>query len=568
MIKYVLSSLIFFTSLFSYAAKVSSKDAYKAMLNLYAYNIDGKLLHTGTAFYIDNNGTAITSYNTIKKAYLIEVSDYKGRRYKLHRILGANSTTDLVKFNLSNVSKNDFFNISTTPTSKGSNLLIVHYTTDKKRTPLEVSINSQEPFNNYNYYHISAANDSVNFNCPLIDAEGNIAAIVQQNVDKNANKACAIDARFINDLSINATTAINSDLTALHLPKALPQDAKDALTYLYIMPTNDSIACTTAYADYISACPNKPEGYMQRGTFYAAKNNLELANTNFAIAIEKSNANDTTSITTDAIHNSISRIIYNKIMEQGKDSTLSNGWTLSRAEEEAEKAYAIHPYTLYLVQRGNCLYAQKKYKQAFDCFKKACDDKQFVSSETFFSAARSLELSQGDAKEVITLLDSCIARIPSQNKARYAQFYFERSQRLVKAKEYRKAVADYNEYEQLVGPRNLSDQFYYMRSRAEENAHMYQQALDDLHTAIATANNPILYQIDEAALLLNIGEYQSAIQAAQNILKQLPENPDCYKILGIAHGELKHKAQALQYLKKTQELGDDSVKKLLERYNK
>lgn len=568
MIKYILFSLISFVSLVSYASKVSSKDAYKAMLNLYAYNADGQLLHTGTAFYIDNNGTVVTSYNTIKKAYRVEVADYKGKRYELHRILGANSTTDLVKFSLKNTHKNDFFNVSSTLTSQGTPLLIVRYTANKKSTPLETTINSQEPFNNYNYYHISASNDSTNFNCPLIDAEGNVVAIVQQNVEKNANKACAIDARFINDLSISATAAINSDLTSLHLPKALPHDAKDALTYLYIMPTNDSTACVTAYADYISAYPNKPEGYMQRATFYAAKNNLELANTNFSIAIEKSNATDTTSITTDAIHNSISRIIYNKIMEQGKDSTLSNGWTLSRAEEEAEKAYAIHPYTLYLVQRGNCQYAQRKYKQAFDSFNKACDDKQFVSSETFFSAARSLELCQGDTKEVIALLDSCIAHIPSQNKARYAQFYFERSQRLVKAKEYRKAVTDYNEYEQLVGPRNLSDQFYYMRSRAEEEAHMYQQALDDLHTAIATAQSPILYQIDEAALLLNIGEYQSAITAAQKVLKQLPENPDCYKILGIAHGELKHKTQALQYLRKAEELGDNSVKKLIERYNK
>ena len=107
-----------------------------------------------------------------------------------------------------------------------------------------------------------------------------------------------------------------------------------------------------------------------------------------------------------------------------------------------------------------------------------------------------------------------------------------------------------------------------MRSRAEEKGHMYQQALDDLHTAIATAKNPILYKIDEAALLVNIGEYQSAITAAQNVLKQLPENLDCYKILGIAHGELKHKTQALQYLKKAQELGDDTVTKLLERYSK
>lgn len=538
------------------------------MLSLTAYDQNNKVVQQGTAFFVDNQGTAVTAYNTLKDAWRVELVDAKGKRYSLSRILGANATTDLVKFSVKDVKKNDYFNITTTAAEKGKNLLLMRYTTDKKRTPLEITINKDEAFDNYRYYHVSAANDSVNFSCPLVDEEGNLVAIVQRDVTPNATRACAIDARFINDLTINATSAINSDLTSLHLPKALPSNVKDALTYLYILPLNDSTTCTTAYADFIAAYPEQPEGYLQRATFYAAKGDVKQADSEFALAIQKAKVcKDTTATKEDAIRNSMSRIIYNKVMEQGKDSTLTNGWTLARAEEEADKAYALMPNALYLVQRGNCQYAQRKYEAAYQSFKTACEDKNFASSETFFSAARSLELTdKPDMKEVIALLDSCIAYIPSKSKARYAQFYFERSQRLLKAQEYRKAVADYNEYEQLVGPRNLTDQFYYMRSKAEEKGHMYQQALDDLHTAIATSKQPQLYQLDEAILLLNIGEYQKAINAAQELLKTLPENPDCYKVLGVAHGELKHKAQAIQYLKKAQELGDDSVSSFLEKY--
>lgn len=567
---------IFFTTLLTlsssftgYAAThISTKDAYKAVLSLTAYDQNNKPIRQATAFFVDNQGTAVTSYNALKDAWRVEVTDAKGKHYELYRILGANTTTDLAKFSVKDVKKNSFLNITTSAAERGASLLLMRYTTEKKHTPLDVTITKDEAFDKYRYYYVSAANDSINFACPLVDSDGNLVAIVQQNVNKEATRACAIDARFVNELTITSTAAINTDLTALHLPKALPANAKDALTYLYLLPLNDSTACITTYADYIATYPEQPEGYVQRATFYAAKNQIELAESEFAVAINKAKVcKDSTAIKEDAIRNTMSRIIYNKVMEQGKDSTLTAGWTLSRAEQEADKAYMIQPSALYMVQKGNCQYAQRKYNEAYKSFFQACQDKQFVSCETFFSAARSLELTEKpDIKEIIALLDSCIAYIPSQNKARYAQFYFERSQRLLKAQEYRKAVADYNEYEQLVGPRNLTDQFYYMRSKAEEKAHMYQQALDDLHTAIATSKQPMLYQLDEAILLLNIGEYQKAITAAEELLKTLPENPDCYKVLGVAHGELKHKVQAIQYLKKAQELGDDTVATFIEKY--
>ena len=118
----------------------------------------------------------------------------------------------------------------------------------------------------------------------------------------------------------------------------------------------------------------------------------------------------------------------------------------------------------------------------------------------------------------------------------------------------------------MIGPRNLTDRFYDLRSQAEEKAHMYQQALDDLHTAIAIAEQPLPYQIDEAALLLNVGEYQRAIDAAQKVLTQWVDNADCYKIIGVAHGELKHKAEALKYLQRAKDLGDKSVDNFIEKY--
>ena len=63
-----------------------------------------------------------------------------------------------------------------------------------------------------------------------------------------------------------------------------------------------------------------------------------------------------------------------------------------------------------------------------------------------------------DSMQVITLLDSCITHLPQPVNARYAQYYLERSRRLIQAA-LRKAVFDYNEYEKIIGPRNLNANF-------------------------------------------------------------------------------------------------------------
>lgn len=169
---------------------------------------------------------------------------------------------------------------------------------------------------------------------------------------------------------------------------------------------------------------------------------------------------------------------------------------------------------------------------------------------------------------MLALLDSCIAHIPQNSGAQFAQYYLERSQRLLRAQQYREAVKDYNTYEQLVGPRNLNERFYYLRAQAEEKARMYQQALDDYNSAITQSKQPEFYQVEKAAFLLNIGEFEAAAHAAEKVLQVQPQNTDCYKIMGIAHGELKHKAQAQKYLQKAIELGDETAAPFLKKYIK
>ena len=164
------------------------------------------------------------------------------------------------------------------------------------------------------------------------------------------------------------------------------------------------------------------------------------------------------------------------------------------------------------------------------------------------------------------MMDSVINNLPTPLTPATAQYLLERARRLEKAGQYRKAVFDYNQYETVVGPKNLNAYFYFIREQAELKAHMYQQALDDIRTAAILSPEDPNYKIEEALILLQTGLYKEAIAACKKLLQTVPENPDCYKIIGIANGELGNKQEALSALNKAKSLGDPTVDQFLEKY--
>lgn len=552
---------------FAAASAVGLKDAPKAVLTLFAYDATGKLLRSGCAFFTDERGNAAAPYSILVGAAKAEVVDHKGNKYAVARILGANSTYDLVRFSTTGTKKPAYLDIATTASSTGNTLYLLRPTNGKKQEPRSVAITADEAYNDFRYYTLNLANDASNFSSLLVNAEGQLVAVVQKNVSKDATAACAIDARFIPTLSITTMSVFSSDLHAIDIPKALPTEAKDAVAYIYMMSQTDSAAYTTTLSDFTTTYPDAPEGYVALACFHADRENYAEAERLFTTALAKAESptRPDSLMHPDAVHYQMSRQIYSTAIRQA-DSTATPGWTLSRALAEAETAYGIEPHTLYLVQQGNCLFAQRRYAEAYATYHRATADAGYATSETFFSAARSLELSGGDTTQVMALMDSVIAHVPQPVSARDAAYYLQRSQRYVEQGRYREAVFDYNEYEKAVGPRNLTDQFYFLRYEAEVEAHMYQQALDDIRTAISYASSPLPYRIEEAMLLLRVGEFSQAIDAAKAVLNDTPDSSDCYKILGIAYGEQGNKALAHKYLQRCVELGDESAAALISKY--
>ncbi len=554
------------------AAQAEVKNAYKAVVNVITYRPDGTVLHTGTGVFLDEAGTCAASYTLFDGAARADVIDFKGNKLAVHRILGANSTYDLVKFTTVGSKENEFFvTDSSQVVPKGTALNMLRYTTKKKEKPTVVSVVRADAYNRYKYFHTTAANIEQNFGCPLVDTEGHLVAFVQQNVEKDS-AACAIDARFLNELVISTTSGMNSDLRAIHIPKALPAQERDALTYIYMMGNGDSIAAITALNDFIEAYPDNAEGYTNRGAFYAERKQYALCEQDFAVALEKA-AGEKSTIKADEVHNELSKIIFQKAVYAPEPAY--GDWNLDRSFREAEQAYALKPVPFYLLQQGRSLFADKKYGEAHEKFLRLATTKgeesgsewsDVAQTEAWFYAARSLELAGGDSLRVIALLDSALSKCPKPYGKTAAQYFLERAQRLQRAGMFRRAVADYNEYEKIIGTTNLNSQFYYIREQAELECRMYQQALDDIRTAIARNPAEPLYRIEEALVLLRAGLFKDAIAVCETMLKEHPDAADCYKIMGIAYGELGQKSKARTALEKAKEMGDATAGVYLQKY--
>ena len=563
--------LALFMSATALAGPLSPKDAHKAMFNVFTFDKQGTLLGSGYGFFTSESGEAVASFQLFRGASRAEVVDWKGNRLPVHRILGASENYDMVRFTVSGKKISALALGGAQDLTAGNELTLVRYSTEKKGAPQATQVLTVDNFDAYKYLSISATNEAANLTCPLLDAAGNVVAISQRNVGKDAETACAIDARCIEALTTNMTSFMNSDLQSILIPKALPATEQEAMTYIYMMGYKDSLQAHTAFNDFVTAYPENVEGYVSRAAFLARQRQYEAADADYAQALakaEKENAN----LRPDEVHVSLSRLIYQQWVSGVQN--LPEAWSMQRAYDEATLAQAAHPSADYRMQQANCLFAMKKYQEAYDNFMAVCHDPAIQGgdwtargrSELWYSAARSLELAGGDSLKVIALMDSVIAQLAQPYDETGARFLLERAYRLQSAGEYRRAISDYREYESTMGPRNMTDRFYYNREQLELECKMYQQALDDIQSAMAINPTDPTYPVEQAYILLRAGLYKETVQACDDMIRVVKDNPDYYKFRGIALGELGKKREARESLLKAQSLGDPNIDALLERY--
>lgn len=540
-----------------WAAKVQ-----KAIFSLNTYDQKGELLHSGTAFYVGENGEAIADYMLFKDAYSAVAIDAKGNKSNVPLILGADETYSIVRFSV-DTKKNAYLAIKKTQgtshsINKGANIYALNFQASKVVTcPATIVEDTTSVKNKYGYYTLAADLGEKYVGCPLFDDNGELVGVVQQPFK---GKGYAIDINFKQELEMKAiiSSSASMALNEIHIRKGIPDTSEEALVYLYFKSRS---ASNEEYIDmlnqFIEKFPNNPEGYYRRITPNLDLHKFDAADADLNKFIELStNKASAYSNAADAVY---SKLVYQPTPAYDK-------WTYALAIEYIDRAIAVDNKLDYRIQKAKIYMANKDYKAALAIYDEINNGPE-RSSATYYAASLAHEQMNDSVSVQIALLDSAINLFGTPRPKEAANYVLYRAQLYEKAGEYRLAVIDYNDYCYL-NNNKMSATFYYQRSGLEVKAKMYQQALDDINTAINMEPNEPLYVVEKSALLLRVNQIDECIEAARKCISMNSEMSDAYRILGYALIQKEDKENARLNLEKAVSLGYEAAQEIIDTYLK
>lgn len=497
-----------------------------------------------------NTVTVITPYSLLKHATRAVITDANGKTYPAYRITGANDLYDVAKFTVKDCGIKPL-RISTDKLSTGTKAYVITGMVNKKKLATEASVTQTDEHGGLTYYTLSLPADKSLIGTPLLNANNEVVAIIQRSAESEKDKMFAVGIEISQALVVETMSAANTSLNDIYIPKQLPADEKQASSYLYLLTRNseDTISYLANLEDFITAYPTSNFGYVQRALYYATTQQYAKAEADYNTALE--NCTDKADI-----HYNISTTLY--LLNQNKEYKLYKNWTLERALNEIDQAYSIFQTPLYLMHKGKCLYAMKRYSDAGTVYNEI-NQTSFRSSENLFYESRSLEMAGGDSAKVLALLDSAVARFRRPYKPDAAPYIYYRAQQYDRYGHHKEAVIGYQDYQDIIGIKNLNDRFFYLKEQAEVKSNFYPQALADIEQAISLNPNEYVYYIEKALIETRTGNYEEAVISAKLAQKIDSSDSDSYKLMGIAYGELGNYEEAVKNLRRAVELGDSEA---------
>lgn len=552
------------------APKFASK-VQKGIISVNTYDKKGDLLKSGTAFYISQTGDALADYTIFKGASKATVIDASGKQLDVDCINGADDTYSVVRFHV-NTSKSNALTIPQYIQSVGGNVYALKYEKGKISTCPQGTIESLDSINGkYAYYKLSADLGSDYVGCPLFNDNGEVIGILQSAMGRGANaRSYALDTRFREELKISAiqSSAVQRALADINIDKGIPDTQEECLVYTYFKSrsaSNDEYL--SILNRFIAAYPKCAEAYYRRCTCLTDLQRFDEANADLDKYM---------SLSTDlpVANFNYAQSVYNKVQFMPKPEY--DKWTYDVALEHVNKAIELETAanrneTAANLAKDKILKAQilggmKNYDGAIDIYNEL--NQGATKSASFYYALSLAKEARGDSASVIIAdLDSAIAMFGEPLPSEAANYVLRRGQIYKSNKQYRQAVLDYNTYAYLLNSK-VTDIFYYDRSQLEMDAHMFQQALDDINSAINIAPTKPGYYIEKGGMCLRFGQTDECIEACTQSIVLNDKIADAYRIRGYAYVQKNNMDAARYDLQKAIDLGDETAKELLKTYVK
>ena len=540
--------------------------AKRAVFSVVTYDKNDKMLNTGNGFFVSEDGLALSDYTLFKGAERAVVITSEGKQMSVSFILGANDMYDVIKFRVAITEKKvPALIVAKTAPAVGADAWMLPYSTQKSIACVTGKVKEvSKVAGEYHYYTLGMQMKDKMVSCPVMNAEGQVFGIAQKSSGIDTVTTCyAAGAAFAMAQKISALSLGDAALKKIGIRKGLPETEDQALVYLFMASSSLSgDDYEKLLDDFIRQFPANADGYLRRANYYAAKGKDDhawydkaVADFNQALKVAQKK---------DDVYYNIGKLMY--AYQLSKPEKTYKDWTYDTALQNVRQAIAIDPLPIYIQMEGDILFAQQDYAGALAAYEKV-NASNIASPATFFSAAKTKELAKGDPKEVVALMDSCIARCPQPITADFAPYLLERAQMNMNAGQPRNAMLDYDAYHTAVKG-EVNDVFYYYREQAALKARQFQRALDDIVKAIEMNPTDLTYQAEHAVVNLRVGRYEEAIQILDNILKADPKYAEAYRLLGLCQIQLKKTDEACGNFKKAKELGDPNVDELITKYCK
>jgi tetratricopeptide (TPR) repeat protein len=568
----ILSKKYFFLRLWSFlilltllpltstAQSSAVKKAAKSMFKLTTFDANGNLLHTGYGAFVDANGTCLATWEAFIGASKANIIDAQGRKYDVDCLIGANEIYNVSKFKVVVPEEKKMaitpIAIAQTKIEAGSDSWLIEYDIKnpviKKYQPSKV-----ESFQNNLPYYIyeQTASDEL-AGSPFLNTNGELLGLMQP-AKKRTDIYCP-SAQYAMSMTVSGFTSKQATMRLTQMRVALPDDFDQAVVALFMNQGNNANDNILGMADeFISKFPTASEGYNSKALYLTDKGKFAEAAQVMEEGIEKCEKKDEP-------HFDYSKLIFNKLL-YSTDSTFTD-WTLDKAIAEVDAAMGVNPLPVYNLHKGKILYTAKRYDEAYNIFLDVTKT-NMRSAECFYNASLCLQANNAPKEKVVEMLDSAVACFPQPYKADAAPYLMIRGKYLDDNGMYRKAAADYSEYEKLMG-QMLNGKFFYLKEQAELKAKLYQPALDDIDKAITLAPNEQLYYAEKAMLQVRVNKIDEGMATAQLCMTRFPDYGDAHAVYGLAQILKGKKKEGLTTLEKAKELGSEMAEPLMEKYSK
>lgn len=538
--------------------------AKRAVFSVVTYDKSDKILNTGNGFFVTEDGVALSDYALFKGAQRAVIINSEGVQMPVEAILGANDMYDVIKFRVGLTAKKvPALQIATVAPAVGSEVYLLPYSTQKDRAYTAGKVQKVDKIGDkYHYYTLDMALKDKMVSCPVTTVDGQVFGLAQKSSGQDTATTCyAAGAAFAMTQSVSALSLGDTNLQNIGIRKGLPEKEEDALVFLFMassqLPAEDYALLLD---DFIKQYPNSVDGYVRRASNYVYNGKDDdafgKAEADFERALKVADKKD------DVYYN-VAKLIYN--YQLTKPEKTYKDWTYDKALENIRNAVAIEPLPVYTQLEGDILFAKQDYAGALVAYEKV-NQSNLASPATYFSAAKTKELTGATPEEVLVFLDSCVERCKPMT-AELAPYLLERAQMRMNVGQYRPAMMDYDAYFDAVNG-SVNDVFYYYREQAAFKAKQFQRALDDIAKAIELNPKDLTYRAEQAVINLRVGRYQEAEKILKEALTIDPKYAEGYRLLGITQIQLKQNEAACASFAKAKELGDPNVDELINKHCK